>query len=1219
MFNRVCSLIWLLIFSIVFGVENFEIQSKTDKNYTLKFKSNEIAFEEHGDYIRLVDKKNVGKTSELGMPELSQFSTFFQMEPGIEYSVNFNIKKSSIVENIKVFPVQNENYIKGETVIEHNYDDHNYSTAFPEKNLVKSDVMTSRGMELFSITFIPFKYDIQNEILEIIEEVEIQINEFGTRSHISNNNFKKSYILEPLYANLIINYTYSDDASDYQHPAIMYICGGNSCDNTYLQQLLDWRHKQGYIVYAIPESESGSNLDNIRDYLQEAYYNWENPPEIVTLVGDTDGGYGLPYEQHSWNGDNGASDFEYSQLDGNDLIPEVAIGRMSAYNSSQLQVIANKTLLYEKAQDFYGNEIEDGWFERVALVGDPSTSGYSTIFTNQAIEAMMEEYGVTDIRTNYGNGGYSNWVENQFEDGLLYYNYRGWYGASGIDDDGYDNGFMSTFVTVLTCGTGDYNYNNPSYIEKWIRDGSLTQGGGAVGAVGVASISTHTAYNNIVNLGIYDGIFANQVNYAGSAVVSGRLALLNTYPGGASGATETFIKWTNLMGDAALHLWTDTPKRFNIEFDSNISSGTNFYEVTVLNSETNEPIKGARVTLLRGNDDIFTSKLSDEYGNVTFNWDSPNSGDIDLTVIKNNYRPFESVISVSSQASLSINENNIEINDSGDGILNPGETASIEIPISCTGSSINGLDYIVASSSNYLTVNNVSSSHDNISQGETIYLSVDVSLSSEAIDSDNIYILMDIENNSNQLWQLLYSLDIESASVIINSYSTNTNANIINPGDNIDLTLSVTNTGQLNIEDVNFTINSFENLLIPLNSSINVNQINSQQTIDVSGITFHVNENMYPGIDIPVNIDVYSETGYSRTETVIISLGRKNSDDPSGPDNYGYYIFDSTDSRYDLAPNYNWIEIANSSSGGYELDDLYDNGNGNSLSTTTDIVSLGFNFIFYGETYNEITVSTNGWISFGRNEMGSFRNYPVPGPGGPSPMIAVFWDDLKTTSGGEVWVRKSNQDVIIQWDQMRTYQNNSTETFQLILYNKEYASSETITGDSEAKIQYKYFDNDSDGNYNSYTPLHGGYCSVGIENHLGNDGVPYTFNNEYQNVLGQAALSNGDALFITTGYGIESDSEIGGCTDQNSCNFNENATFDNGSCEYPDPGYDCDGNIVALLGDLNNDAEINILDIVSLVNIVIQEDDYNEIGDLNYDSVIDILDIVLLLNIIIGQ
>ena len=44
----------------------------------------------------------------------------------------------------------------------------------------------------------------------------------------------------------------------------------------------------------------------------------------------------------------------------------------------------------------------------------------------------------------------------------------------------------------------------------------------------------------------------------------------------------------------------------------------------------------------------------------------------------------------------------------------------------------------------------------------------------------------------------------------------------------------------------------------------------------------------------------------------------------------------------------------------------------------------------------------------------------------------------------------------------------------------------------------------------------------------------------------------------------------------------------------------------SLLGDLNNDAEINILDIVFLVNIVINEEDYNALGDLNYDSSEDI-------------
>ena len=36
--------------------------------------------------------------------------------------------------------------------------------------------------------------------------------------------------------------------------------------------------------------------------------------------------------------------------------------------------------------------------------------------------------------------------------------------------------------------------------------------------------------------------------------------------------------------------------------------------------------------------------------------------------------------------------------------------------------------------------------------------------------------------------------------------------------------------------------------------------------------------------------------------------------------------------------------------------------------------------------------------------------------------------------------------------------------------------------------------------------------------------------------------------------------EILGCTDESSCNYISNATLDNGLCEYPDFGYDCDGN-----------------------------------------------------------
>ena len=55
-----------------------------------------------------------------------------------------------------------------------------------------------------------------------------------------------------------------------------------------------------------------------------------------------------------------------------------------------------------------------------------------------------------------------------------------------------------------------------------------------------------------------------------------------------------------------------------------------------------------------------------------------------------------------------------------------------------------------------------------------------------------------------------------------------------------------------------------------------------------------------------------------------------------------------------------------------------------------------------------------------------------------------------------------------------------------------------------------------------------------------------------------------------------------------------------------------------LLGDLNNDGILNILDIVALINLVLAEN-YNSIGDINADEALNILDIVLLANLILNN
>ena len=65
----------------------------------------------------------------------------------------------------------------------------------------------------------------------------------------------------------------------------------------------------------------------------------------------------------------------------------------------------------------------------------------------------------------------------------------------------------------------------------------------------------------------------------------------------------------------------------------------------------------------------------------------------------------------------------------------------------------------------------------------------------------------------------------------------------------------------------------------------------------------------------------------------------------------------------------------------------------------------------------------------------------------------------------------------------------------------------------------------------------------------------------------------------------------------------------------PDGNY-CPANNI--LGDLNNDSLVNILDIINIVNIVLSNE-YSDIADLNQDQENNILDIIFLVNIILSK
>ena len=60
-----------------------------------------------------------------------------------------------------------------------------------------------------------------------------------------------------------------------------------------------------------------------------------------------------------------------------------------------------------------------------------------------------------------------------------------------------------------------------------------------------------------------------------------------------------------------------------------------------------------------------------------------------------------------------------------------------------------------------------------------------------------------------------------------------------------------------------------------------------------------------------------------------------------------------------------------------------------------------------------------------------------------------------------------------------------------------------------------------------------------------------------------------------------------------------------------------------MLGDLNQDYVLDVLDIVQLINIVLENTEANSFqywsGDINSDETFDVLDVVLLINLILDR
>ncbi|MCF7911108.1 MAG: T9SS type A sorting domain-containing protein [Candidatus Cloacimonetes bacterium] len=1094
------------------GAELVKYTQPERGNISLEFNLDGYQLEQivkSGNSYSQISYPEEGKILEIGMPDLPVFTRLIAIPDEGTATLTITSSSSRIIKDITVYP-QEELLTESEPIRETfsiNAEYYQTGGIYPAALAELGEPAIMRDLRLVKVTFCPFQYNAAKRELTIHENIIVEVETSGRGGiNAKTADRPRSRAFTNIYQSQVLNYAeVANLREDYQRPAILFIYPDNTTVENSLEYLLDWKDKKGYDVSAAHTGETGTSNTSIKNYIQDAYDDWTNPPEFVVLVGDANGSVAIPSWTETWSWYSGIGDQPYSQLAGNDVLADVLVGRLSVNSVSELQTMIAKSINYER-DPYMGNT---DWFERAILVGDPSHSGPSTVSTCKAVKTYIQNYNDDFTFNETYTSNWDTGLSNGINQGGSFVCYRGYIGMSGWDTgdiNALTNGWMLPLGCILTCSTGSFDGTANS--EVFAKAGSATVPKGAIAAYGTATSGTHTCFNNSVTSGIYYGIFIDHIFNPGGALVRGKLNLYTQYPQNPSNYVDIFSHWNNLMGDPSVQLWTGVPQQMTVFYEDEVAAGTNYMQIVVLDP-AGTPLQGAWVTA-RGND-YYQTGFTDINGVYYLDVQDTEIGeDYELTVSSHNCLIFEEEFTV-ELADIYLDIENLVLNDDGgDGIANPGENIILELTINNYGTNpATSVEASLESFNDLVTVTSATTQLDDIAVGESVNNNdLTISIDPAALGSMTIQLNLTLDSDQGT-WIAPIFLSIEGAVLEITDYTVVDANGVIDPGETREIYFDITNLGEITAMNVTGELECLNRRITIIDSLADfgsvmpgddVNNYNDRYEITASSA-------ILPGSQIPVSIHFTNANGYDAMAAFMIEVGIVTVSDPLGPDDYGYYCYDDEDSDYDKCPEYDWIEINDigDDTGLYVTNVPQDDCDIENIDFPAD-----FTFVFYGEEYDMFTVATAGWISPGGTEVKSFMNWTVPGPHGPSPIIAAFWDDL-INSGGHVYTYydAAQHYYVIEWDYMHNEATSSEETFQMILYDPNFYP--TTSGDSEIKMQYKTINNNNAGTYRAD---HGQYCTVGLEDPTGTIGLQYTYNNTYSNAA--KPLENQMAILFTS-------------------------------------------------------------------------------------------------------
>jgi hypothetical protein len=894
--------------------------------------------------------------------------------------------------------------------------------------------------------------------------------------------------------------------------------------------LADWKREKGLDVTVVTTGQTGTGREQIQAYIRALYETAAPPPQYVLLVGDVEQ---LPTFDFHGN----VSDLPYMLMDGDDFLPDLFAGRLSVRNEAEAQTVVAKILRHER-DPFRADG--GAWMGR-GLVVSGSYGSETPVPVGQWCAAEMRAMGIAQVDSvefppHFQSG--TPLIRSFINGGVSLVSYRGWaYGPEGWDRPmfltrdipGLTNGWMLPVVFSFVCLNNRFD-EVECFGEAWLRAGTSTEPKGGVAFIGNGEHWSHTRFNDAAAIGAFDGMRRLGVRELGSILLASKLNILSQFPleipyqTEAGESVEFYFYIYNLLGDPEMDIWAGPARPITVTHDASVPRGSNFVDVRVVETG-GDPLAGVRVGVSRGSVRLGCG-WTDGSGVARIPVAIPDAAlPLAVAVTGRNVVPYRGAMSVVGDApylalgSFAIDDDGAGASlGNGDGVPNPGERLEIMVTLRNDGASTAPAPQGALSACAGIQVITPGAAFPDIAAGAS-GTAASAFVVAVAPDAENgrvlrprLEVVAGADTSRADISLAVVAPDLMFRGALIQGDG------VIRQGARADLAVGVANEGSIPAAGVTAVLRSRDTALaVVVDSLADFGYIAvGAEASNADTLSLRAGEAVPSGQAALLTLVLTTSDGAVCATDFAVPIGSAGITAPLGPDLYGYWAHDCTDTDYpDGCPVYEWIECSTLFSGAGTKLTIPDNDQ--------VAVDLPFAFTYYGKTYSRILVSDNGWISFDLNRAFDYYNWSMPNIYGSGAQVAAFWDNLDpgkkfngvpAGDGIYVWNDEDHDRFVIEWSRLGNADQNAMppqrptyfddlQTFEIVLYDP--AVHATPTGDGVIEFLYKQIRNVDAGRM---------YATVGVENEAEDDGLQVTYSNVYPPEA--APLSAGLAIRFST-------------------------------------------------------------------------------------------------------